>query len=77
LEKRKVSYEEGMKLANELGIDFIETSALNNTNIQSVFENLTRKCFFETKKIIKNKKKTGIFSSLSNEDDVDIKLSKN
>jgi translation initiation factor IF-3 len=79
-ESREVSYEEGINLANELGIDFIETSAKNNLNIHNIFENLTRKYFFHPKKNEEKKKiKKGLFSSISNDDndDFEIKLSKN
>jgi L-ribulose-5-phosphate 3-epimerase UlaE len=79
-----VSYEEGMNLANELGIDFIEVSVKDFkilNNIDDIFHNLTRKYFHSQKKenlnYQKKKIKKGLFSSLSNDDDVEIKLSKN
>jgi GTPase SAR1 family protein len=41
-EDRKVSYEEGAKLAKEFHMSFFETSAKNNYNIMEVFTFLTR-----------------------------------
>jgi hypothetical protein len=78
--EREVSYEEGICLANQLGIDFIEVSAKENTEIDNIFFILTKKYFFDFENL-KNKKqikkKKGLFSSLSNDDDVEIKFSKN
>lgn len=37
IDQREVSTEEGEMLANELGIPFIETSALNGSNVESAF----------------------------------------
>lgn len=37
---RKVSYEEGMRLAKENRIDFVESSAKNGTNIEEIFTKL-------------------------------------
>jgi translation initiation factor IF-3 len=77
--ERDVSYEEGIGLANELGIDFIEVSAKENTQIDNIFYTLTKKYFFDFQNLKneKKKKKKGLFSSLSNDDDVEIKFSKN
>lgn len=40
--RRKVSYEEGAKLAKEFKIDFLETSAKNGANIDEAFTVLTK-----------------------------------
>jgi hypothetical protein len=75
-----VSYEEGIGFANQLGIDFIEVSAKENTQIDNIFYILTKKYFFDIENLKnekKIKKKKGLFSSLSNDDDVEIKFSKN
>eukprot|EP01133_Synstelium_polycarpum_P007690 gene7690-9002_t len=37
-EKRKVSFEQGKALADELGIKFLETSAKENLNVNNVFD---------------------------------------
>ncbi len=42
IERRKVTYEEGMELAKQYKIDFIETSAKNSTNIENAFLNLSK-----------------------------------
>jgi hypothetical protein len=39
--KRQVTYEEGLALANELAISFLETSALNGSNVDTAFVNMT------------------------------------
>ena len=36
--EREVTIKKGRLLANELGIEFIETSAKNNTNVEKAFE---------------------------------------
>ena len=36
-EKREVSYQDGAKLASELGIQFLETSAKDNINVDEMF----------------------------------------
>lgn len=35
--KRQVTFEEGKELADSLGIKFIETSALNSSNVETAF----------------------------------------
>ena len=35
--KQTVSYEEGKALANELGVDYIETSAKTSLNVEKAF----------------------------------------
>ena len=39
-EDRVVSYERGKNLADQLGLEFFETSAKENTNVKQVFERL-------------------------------------
>ena len=39
-EDRVVSYERGKNLADQLGLEFFETSAKDNTNVKQVFERL-------------------------------------
>ena len=39
-EERVVSYERGRQLADQLGLEFFETSAKNNVNVKQVFERL-------------------------------------
>lgn len=41
-ERRKVTYEEGLELAKQYKIEFIETSAKNSTNIEQSFLNLSK-----------------------------------
>ena len=41
-DKRKVTYEEGMELAKQYKIDFIETSAKNSINVEIAFQNLSK-----------------------------------
>ena len=41
-EKRVVKTEDGQEKAKELGIEFIETSAKENTEVESAFFNLAR-----------------------------------
>ncbi len=38
--ERGISYEKGQKLANKIGLNFIETSAKENINIVDCFRNL-------------------------------------
>lgn len=40
LSHRKVSQEDGMKLAKELKCIFVETSAKTNTNVEAIFAKL-------------------------------------
>lgn len=42
-EERQVSYQEAMLIAEDLGISYIEVSALTGHNIDTLFEILTRK----------------------------------
>ena len=51
IEKRSISYEQGKTLANELQVNFFETSAQTGQNIKDAFETLTAD--------IKKKKKIG------------------
>ncbi|MFX1442213.1 MAG: GTP-binding protein [Promethearchaeota archaeon] len=47
-DQRQVSKEEGLKKSEELGCFFIETSALNNINIQDTFKIIGIGLFFKT-----------------------------
>ena len=49
---RAVSFEEGQKLAKEYGMEFFETSAKSNTNVNETFT-------FLTKEILKNNETNG------------------
>lgn len=40
--QRKVSHKQGLALADKYGIQFLETSAKDNCNIDKIFELLTR-----------------------------------
>jgi Ras-related protein Rab-1A len=40
-ESRNIKYDDGKKYAESLGIQFIETSSKNNTNIKELFHNLS------------------------------------
>ena len=40
-ESRNITYDDGKKYADSLGIQFIETSSKNNTNINELFNNLS------------------------------------
>jgi GTPase SAR1 family protein len=39
---RKISHKQGLALAEKFGIEFLETSARENSNIDKVFELLTK-----------------------------------
>jgi Ras-related protein Rab-3C len=39
-EERVVSFDRGKQLADQLGLEFFETSAKDNTNVKQVFERL-------------------------------------
>ncbi len=41
-QERQVSYQEGLALAEKLKIPFMETSALNGTNVESSFVSMTQ-----------------------------------
>jgi len=45
-ESRKVSFEDGEKLAKRLNCDFIEASAKDNVNINEIFNNLVTKLYY-------------------------------
>jgi len=40
--ERKVSYEDAKELADELGVNFLETSAKNASNVELAFENMAK-----------------------------------
>ena len=42
IDKRKVSFEEASKYAEQMGFEYIETSAKNNTNIDNVFISMSQ-----------------------------------
>ena len=44
---RKISYEEGAKLASEFGMTFFETSAKNNLNVTETFTFLTKDILYK------------------------------
>lgn len=44
IEKRKVPYDKAKKFANDLGIDYYETSAKDNINIDNLFFDFSKKC---------------------------------
>jgi Ras-related protein Rab-1A len=41
-ERRQVSTEEGQRQANELKLEFLETSAKNSTNVEEAFTTMAR-----------------------------------
>ena len=41
-ESRQVSYQDGEKLASQLGIQFLETSAKDNVNVDEMFNSIIR-----------------------------------
>ena len=45
---RKVTYEEGKKLADDYGMSFFETSAKSNTNVNETFMSLTSQILDKT-----------------------------
>ena len=63
IEKRSISYEQGKTLANELQVNFFETSAQTGQNIKDAFETLTAD--------IMKKKKIG-----SDNNNIDLKKNK-
>ena len=50
--KRKVSYEEGAELAKELGMNFVETSAMSSHNVDGMFKAVAK----DMKEKIENEK---------------------
>lgn len=64
--KRKISLEEGLEKAKQLDISFMETSALDCTNVQTAFKNLLSRIHNERPKQIPKSNKIGqIFTSSS------------
>lgn len=43
-EKRKITYDKAKKFADDMGIDYFETSAKDNINIDNLFLNFSKKC---------------------------------
>ena len=68
-EERKVSYEEGKKLAEDFGLDFFEVSAKNDTNVDDCFLKLTEltlESWGDKVKVINRKKRsTSVLSNKS------------
>ena len=58
--KRKVSYEESVEFANSLGINYIETSAKDNINIENIFTYLVKNIYFNKEKDDKDDKNENI-----------------
>ena len=59
-EDRKVTYEEGSKLAQDCGLEFFEVSAKNGNNIDNCFNCLTEKVIKKYGDALIRKKKRGI-----------------
>ena len=55
--KRAVSTQQGQELARQYGINFIETSAKETTNIEDLFINVTKLYVQKNSNSIKNEKK--------------------
>lgn len=51
---REVSVEEGVKLAEEEGLFFMETSALDSTNVQKAFEIVIREIYSNVSRKVLN-----------------------
>ena len=66
IEERVISKEQGQEMANNLKIDYYETSALNGTGINEAFEELT-KLILKRKNIINSEGRT--ISLISNKDE--------
>ncbi|KAH0791993.1 small GTP-binding protein [Histomonas meleagridis] len=45
IDKRQVTYEEASGYANSINVDYIETSAKNNTNVAEAFEKIARQIY--------------------------------
>lgn len=55
-EKRAVSYEDARALADDLKVDYIETSARSNDNVDKVFQEITHKVYRERVPIVESTK---------------------
>jgi len=55
-DERKVQTEEGQKLAEELGVPFVETSAKSGVNIDNIFSDITERIDKEFGNILKVRK---------------------
>jgi Ras-related protein Rab-8A len=62
-DKRVISYEQGQALARELGIEFIEASAKNNSNVDETFISLARRV--KDKMTTEQQDRTGQSSSVN------------
>lgn len=58
--KREVSYEESAEFADKLGINYFETSAKDNVNIENIFMYLVKNIYFNKEKDDKKEKKENI-----------------
>jgi hypothetical protein len=84
LEDRKISYQEAAEFASKYKFPFYESSAKTNHNVQDIFFQCVRlfweeKIIKENEEKLKNKKKVkkGLFDSISENDDIEIKFKKN
>jgi len=59
IDRRRVTFEEAHELAESMGIDYIETSARDNINIDEIFLNIAKN-IINTNKLINNKNKSTI-----------------
>jgi small GTP-binding protein len=67
---RKVTYEEGKKLADDLGVSYFETSAMKNLNVSEVFMHLTKEVHKTIEEYEKIKEKSKDQDKLFNNLDV-------
>ena len=63
--QRKVSFDEGLKLASKHGFTFFEASAKSDTNISTAFESLAKNIFMD----IEDSKKSSPAVGLAQPDD--------
>jgi Ras-related protein Rab-1A len=65
--RREVTYEESVEFADSLGINYIETSAKDNVNIENIFTYLVKNIYFDkeknNKEEEKNKEKISLLNS--------------
>ncbi len=62
-EKRAVTTQQGQELARQYGINFLETSAKQTTNIEELFLNVTKSYLEKNSSPIKNEKKEKNFKN--------------
>ena len=63
IEERAISKERGKEMAEELNINYYETSALNGTGINEAFEGLTKKILLKKKVINSDSRTVSLTSS--------------